>query len=322
MAGYYDERPRRREPRRPLYDGGYGGRDARGEYEYGRYGRNAYGRMTEAEAREAAEREILRRRILERRRKKRMRRRIFLLILVIAVIAAVAVFALKGGLGKSSKDSKGAAAPKQAKGVIYLDPGHGGKDPGSQNEDGTRLEKDDTLKLALATREFLTDLGYKVVMSRETDEYVDRAERCEAGNTAKADLFVSIHRNAGYKDSKGTGTESWIPSDSDDKSRLLAWNIMNELDKSKLSAARKLGVGTVTDPNDDYKENSIPTMPSCIVEVGFMTAEADNLSIDENTDAYGEMIAKGIDETWDAIQKGEVPVCEVKKTAEFSEEIK
>ena len=49
-------------------------------------------------------------------------------------------------------------------------------DSGS-DDDNDRYEKDDTLRLRLAVRDYLEALGFKVVMSRTEDEMVDRTER-------------------------------------------------------------------------------------------------------------------------------------------------
>jgi len=79
---------------------------------------------------------------------------------------------------------------------IYIDPGHGGNDPGAV-ANGLR-EKDLTLKIGLKLRDYLS--GYENVqirMSRTTDKTVSLSERTNDANKWGADLFVSIHINAG-----------------------------------------------------------------------------------------------------------------------------
>ena len=79
--------------------------------------------------------------------------------------------------------------------VIFLDPGHGGKDPGA-NYLGVK-EKDLTLQVSQQLKERLENLGYKVIMSRSTDVYVDFVtKRSEMANETNADMFISIHFNA------------------------------------------------------------------------------------------------------------------------------
>jgi N-acetylmuramoyl-L-alanine amidase len=78
---------------------------------------------------------------------------------------------------------------------IILDPGHGGKDPGAIGPNGLR-EKDVTLAIAQRLKPLLEDLGYTVLMTRETDRFVELHERTAFANQNRADLFISIHTNA------------------------------------------------------------------------------------------------------------------------------
>ena len=79
---------------------------------------------------------------------------------------------------------------------IMLDPGHGGSDPGAQGIDGLQ-EK--TVVLAVSKRlaqKLRERLGADVVLTRTRDVFIPLPERTARANTAKADLFVSIHANA------------------------------------------------------------------------------------------------------------------------------
>ncbi|GAK10617.1 N-acetylmuramoyl-L-alanine amidase [Geomicrobium sp. JCM 19039] len=90
---------------------------------------------------------------------------------------------------------------------IFLDPGHGGNDPGAV---GNGLqEKDLVLDIGLRVRDLLEEYaGVEVEMSRTTDVFVDLSQRATLANNWGADYFVSIHINAGG----GTGFESFIHS--------------------------------------------------------------------------------------------------------------
>lgn len=92
--------------------------------------------------------------------------------------------------------------------TICLDPGHGGRDSG--NRESGRLEKQFTLLLAKELRTQLAQRGFKVVMTRSTDTYVDLPERPKVADRAHADLFVSLHFNA-VATGKGAvrGTETY-----------------------------------------------------------------------------------------------------------------
>lgn len=79
--------------------------------------------------------------------------------------------------------------------VIMLDPGHGGIDPGAQN-DGVD-EADLMLQFARELRDVLRRTGrYAVVMTRDDDVFVSLEARVAAAQDAGADLFVSLHADA------------------------------------------------------------------------------------------------------------------------------
>jgi N-acetylmuramoyl-L-alanine amidase len=78
--------------------------------------------------------------------------------------------------------------------TICLDPGHGGKDSG--NRVGFHYEKNYTLPLAFEVRDQLKKLGFKVILTRSTDTFVDLPVRPAIANSRGADLFVSLHFNA------------------------------------------------------------------------------------------------------------------------------
>jgi N-acetylmuramoyl-L-alanine amidase len=76
---------------------------------------------------------------------------------------------------------------------IVLDPGHGGRNPGTAA--GELREKEITLDLALRLRPLLESAGYEVALTREIDADLDLAERVAVANERRGDLFVSIHVN-------------------------------------------------------------------------------------------------------------------------------
>ena len=81
--------------------------------------------------------------------------------------------------------------------TICLDPGHGGKDSG--NHVGGifgHSEKTYTLALALELRKQLQRAGYRVILTRSKDVYVDLPARPATANRNGADLFISLHFNA------------------------------------------------------------------------------------------------------------------------------
>lgn len=79
---------------------------------------------------------------------------------------------------------------------IVLDPGHGGKDQGTQGVSGL-LEKDLVLDLARRVRALLEErLGCEVVLTRDEDIFIPLEERTAIANRVRADLFISLHANS------------------------------------------------------------------------------------------------------------------------------
>lgn len=80
--------------------------------------------------------------------------------------------------------------------LIFLDPGHGGRDPGAQGVRGTQ-EKAVVMAIARELqRELLAGNRYRVLLTRSTDNYVALRERVARAQEAKADLFLSLHADA------------------------------------------------------------------------------------------------------------------------------
>jgi N-acetylmuramoyl-L-alanine amidase len=79
--------------------------------------------------------------------------------------------------------------------TIMIDAGHGGNDPGTIGKLGTK-EKDLTLDIARRLKERLLRSGqFRVLMTRDEDIAVPLNERVRLTQTARADLFISIHLN-------------------------------------------------------------------------------------------------------------------------------
>lgn len=79
--------------------------------------------------------------------------------------------------------------------IVVLDPGHGGIDPGAEN--GTTTEAALILKFAKELREVLLRSGrYKVILTREVDEFVSLEGRLSIVRAAGASVFISLHADA------------------------------------------------------------------------------------------------------------------------------
>lgn len=98
--------------------------------------------------------------------------------------------------------------------TIAIDPGHGGIDGGTSISFGM-VEKDLTLDIGLRLKSILEDRGFSVIMTRTEDVRVSLAERARIANSARADLFVSVHVNWLPKRS-ARGFETYYLGASDD----------------------------------------------------------------------------------------------------------
>lgn len=93
---------------------------------------------------------------------------------------------------------------------IILDPGHGGKDPGAVNKRLRIKEKDINLDVALRLKNLLEkNSNIKVLMTRESDRFVELKERTKFANENQGKLFVSIHTNS-MKSRKVRGYSTWF----------------------------------------------------------------------------------------------------------------
>lgn len=90
--------------------------------------------------------------------------------------------------------------------TVFLDAGHGGKDPGT-GHNGV-LEREVALDVTRRVGRLLQHNGLEVRYSREKDMFVSLGERTRRANASGADLFVSIHVNAA-PDAQVSGFETY-----------------------------------------------------------------------------------------------------------------
>ena len=80
---------------------------------------------------------------------------------------------------------------------IVIDPGHGGKDPGTVNRTLGLKEKDITLDIAKRLNAILNEhIELEVILTRPRDDYVALEERAAIANSNQGDIFISIHTNS------------------------------------------------------------------------------------------------------------------------------
>jgi N-acetylmuramoyl-L-alanine amidase len=193
--------------------------------------------------------------------------------------------------------------------AIFIDPGHGGKDPGTIGRhviDGETVvleEKDIVLEVSLRLRDLLMQRypNKEIIVSRESDEYLTLEERTELANRVdvaknEAIVYLSIHANASLN-SDATGFEVWyLPPEYRRRNLIDAQtagvddpdvlNILNTIKEEEFTIesvllARNIvtamdeQVGDIS-PNRGIKEESWyvvrnAKMPSVLVELGFVT---------------------------------------------------
>lgn len=167
---------------------------------------------------------------------------------------------------------------------VAIDAGHGGMDLGSIY--GTRNEKDDNLKLALAVGDKLKDAGVKVYYTRTEDTYDSPIERARLTNDSKSDVLVTIHRNVATTPNTYTGAEGFVHSAGGIKSRI-AERILNNL-----AEVGFLNFGVNSMANDVMLKRT--QMPAILLEVGFINTDTDNELFDTKLDEIASAIVDGI----------------------------
>ncbi len=218
----------------------------------------------------------------------------FLVIINIVLLLSVLVlgiFLARANMGKSKQQT---VKLKKANDTytVCVDAGHGGSDVGAVGLDGS-YEKDDNLRLALKVKEALEKSGVNVIMTRSDDSDTQLDSRSVIANKAKADLFVSLHRNSTVKANTTKGIEIWIHSSGSERSYAAADDILSSLEKVGISDNRGVRIGTQGDSDDDYAVIRDTDMTSMIIEMGFMTSQDDLDYFNENLDNYAKAISNG-----------------------------
>ena len=220
------------------------------------------------------------------------------------------------------------SSPSQSKGIIVIDPGHGGHDTGAIGYRGI-VEKTLVLDIARRVRTILVRKGYKIRMTRDSDRFIELGRRAYIANNIGASVFISIHANAVDKNKRLiTGSEIYYLSKAQNASSkrtekienlgikkkissrwgtlkykvkrwLLGRHFKKNREKSKKLAElvhRKLGKITVgktrgiKTANFSVLRNSY--CPSCLIEVGYLTNPTDATYLKRSS--YKQKIAEAI----------------------------
>ncbi len=201
--------------------------------------------------------------------------------------------------------------------VVCIDPGHqakanGGQEPIGPGASTTKskvtggttgvatgiTEYQLTLDISLMLQKELESRGYKVVMTRTSNDVdISNSERAAVANDVKADAFIRIHANGGGASNQGALTmcqtaDNPYNGNLHSQSFALSQAILNHL--CSTTGCKNLGVSQV----DNMSGINWAKVPVTIVEMGFMSnAEEDRKMADPSYRQKMVLgIADGIDE--------------------------
>ena len=198
--------------------------------------------------------------------------------------------------------------------VVAIDAGHGGEDPGAVGHGGV-YEKHITLAIARELETLLKrEKGFKPVMIRTGDYYIDLRSRTRKARQHNADLFISIHAD-GFTDARANGasvfalsrrgatseTARWLAEKENaadqiggedgislsDKDDMLAGVLLDLSMTSTLSSSLEVGdkilnnigiINRLHKPNVEQAAFVVlksPDIPSILIETGFITNPAE-----------------------------------------------
>ena len=221
--------------------------------------------------------------------------------------------------------------PAKSKKVIVIDAGHGGKDPGAKGS--YSWEKDANLAAAKALRDALEKTGrYKVIMTRDTDSFVDLAARVRIARSANADLFISLHSDSGTSNQTSgasiytlsdSGTEraakkalvkgDWSLADTSSSDQIvnrILIDLTQRATKNRSATFAQLVMDHIGDSTPLLKTNLrqagfvvllAPDVPACLLEMGYITNghDEDMLNDSHHREIMMGQVAKAIDQYFD-----------------------
>jgi len=176
--------------------------------------------------------------------------------------------------------------------IIYIDPGHGGRDPGANYKD--IKESDINLSICLILREKLEMEGATVYLTREGDydlssiytsrhKKSDLSNRINLINKSNADMYISIHLNA-TPSSKWHGAQVFY-DDVNKENKKIAEVISNKLNTDR----------NISEIKGMYLNKNLK-VPGVLIEAGFISNASDRKKLlDKNYQIkLSEQIVEGV----------------------------
>lgn len=181
--------------------------------------------------------------------------------------------------------------------TIVLDAGHGGRDGGSVGVNGT-IEKEINLRYTLALKEKLVSAGYRVELTRKTDDglYLESAKnkkmsdlnaRMEIIKRANPNLVISIHMNS-FSSQSAHGASTYYRS-GDESGQIVSDLIQQSLNTYLGAPSTKGKVGDYYILNESY-------YTAVLIECGFLSnpEEEHLLNTDEYLEKFVDAVYNGI----------------------------
>ena len=159
--------------------------------------------------------------------------------------------------------------------VIYIDPGHGGVDPGAMYKD--IKEKDINLSISNVISDKLTKLGAIVYLTRYDDydlaitntinrKRSDLSRRGNIINRSNRDIFLSIHLNA---EETGIWRGAQVFYNNENKENEVLAKLLQKNFNKRLNSNREYKLA-----NDLYLQKRVDR-PGVLIEVGFLSNASD-----------------------------------------------
>ncbi len=180
--------------------------------------------------------------------------------------------------------------------IIYIDPGHGGLDPGTVYKD--IYEKDINLSISKKLEDSLIRQGAIVYMTRYGDydlsanntinrKRSDLSRRSNIINRSNCDLYLSIHLNA---ETSSTWRGGQIFYDDINESNKEIAELFQKLFKQELNSSRKY-----KKVSDLYLQKRVK-VPGVLIEVGFLSNPNDRYLLKQDTyqSKVADVITKGV----------------------------
>ena len=146
--------------------------------------------------------------------------------------------------------------------TIVLDAGHGGKDFGTKNT--SFIEKDYTLEIVKAVKERNKNANIEIVLTRDSDQFLELYERSAFINKINPTYFISVHLNSAMDKSKNGFEVFHYPTNSEAK--ILAEDFIQNVNYP----IENLGVKSAN--FHILRESKVPGL---LFEVGFISNDKD-----------------------------------------------